>query len=110
MRETAETPHDPAVVFGLVLGLLGVTVTPHQFLFGAEVVDGVAQQLADHRPDQNTRLAGPFQMDPIRAARGGFDLGSELTMHYGLLPRALGGGEAEARGAEVRKQAINLDI
>ena len=27
-------------------------------------------------------------IDPIRAARGGFDLGSELTMHYGLLPRA----------------------
>jgi len=26
--------------------------------------------------------------DPIRAARGGHDLGSELTMHYGLLPRA----------------------
>jgi magnesium chelatase subunit I len=27
-------------------------------------------------------------IDPIRAARGGHDLGSELTMHYGLLPRA----------------------
>ena len=27
-------------------------------------------------------------VDPIRAARGGFDLASELTMHYGLLPRA----------------------
>jgi len=27
-------------------------------------------------------------VDPIRAARGGLDLGSELTMHYGLLPRA----------------------
>ncbi len=27
-------------------------------------------------------------MDPIRAARGGHDLSSELTMHYGLLPRA----------------------
>ncbi len=27
-------------------------------------------------------------IDPIRAARGGFDLSSELTMHYGLLPRA----------------------
>ena len=27
-------------------------------------------------------------VDPIRAARGGFDLSSELTMHYGLLPRA----------------------
>ena len=27
-------------------------------------------------------------IDPIRAARGGDDLSSELTMHYGLLPRA----------------------
>jgi magnesium chelatase subunit I len=27
-------------------------------------------------------------IDPIRAARGGHDLASELTMHYGLLPHA----------------------
>jgi magnesium chelatase subunit I len=27
-------------------------------------------------------------VDPIRAARGGLDLASELTIHYGLLPRA----------------------
>ncbi|MDR3734400.1 MAG: sigma 54-interacting transcriptional regulator [Acidobacteriaceae bacterium] len=27
-------------------------------------------------------------LDPIKAARGGNDLASELTMHYGLLPRA----------------------
>jgi magnesium chelatase subunit I len=27
-------------------------------------------------------------VDPIRAARGGHDLASELTIHYGLLPRA----------------------
>src|SRR6201997_3754283 len=27
-------------------------------------------------------------LDPIKAARGGVDLSSELTMHYGLLPRA----------------------
>ncbi len=27
-------------------------------------------------------------VDPIKAARGGHDLASELTMHYGLLPRA----------------------
>jgi magnesium chelatase subunit I len=27
-------------------------------------------------------------LDPIKAARGGNDLSSELTMHYGLLPRA----------------------
>jgi magnesium chelatase subunit I len=27
-------------------------------------------------------------IDPIKAARGGIDLSSELTVHYGLLPRA----------------------
>jgi magnesium chelatase subunit I len=27
-------------------------------------------------------------LDPIKAARGGLDLASELTVHYGLLPRA----------------------
>jgi len=27
-------------------------------------------------------------LDPIKAARGGHDLSSEMTMHYGLLPRA----------------------
>ncbi|MEO8478177.1 MAG: magnesium chelatase [Gemmatimonadota bacterium] len=27
-------------------------------------------------------------VDPIKAARGGHNLGDELTMHYGLLPRA----------------------
>ena len=27
-------------------------------------------------------------IDPIKAAKGGHDLGSELTVHYGLLPRA----------------------
>ena len=27
-------------------------------------------------------------VDPIKAARSGLELGSELTMHYGLLPRA----------------------
>jgi magnesium chelatase subunit I len=27
-------------------------------------------------------------LDPIKAARGGLDLSSELTIHYGLLPRA----------------------
>jgi len=27
-------------------------------------------------------------VDPIKAARGGLDLSSELTVHYGLLPRA----------------------
>ena len=27
-------------------------------------------------------------LDPIKAARGGHALASELTIHYGLLPRA----------------------
>ena len=27
-------------------------------------------------------------IDPIKAARGGHDMGSDLTVHYGLLPRA----------------------
>ena len=27
-------------------------------------------------------------IDPIKAARGGHDLSSEMTVHYGLLPRA----------------------
>src|SRR5947208_3161760 len=33
------------------------------------------------------KLATP-DVDPIRAARGGRDLSDELTIHYGLLPRA----------------------
>jgi magnesium chelatase subunit I len=54
--------------------------------------------LAWLRPDERyvEKLATPDvtiadiigDVDPIRAARGGHDLGSELTMHYGLLPRA----------------------
>ena len=50
------------------------------------------------RPDERyvEKLATPDvtiadiigDIDPIRAARGGHDLASELTMHYGLLPRA----------------------
>src|SRR5260370_33338412 len=27
-------------------------------------------------------------IDPIKAARGGHELGSEFTVHYGLVPRA----------------------
>jgi magnesium chelatase subunit I len=39
------------------------------------------------RPDVTVAdLVG--DLDPIKAARGGQDLSSELTMHYGLLPRA----------------------
>ena len=51
----------------------------------------------DHRDDRYVeKLATPDvtvadlvgDIDPIKAARGGHDLSSELTMHYGLLPRA----------------------
>ena len=39
------------------------------------------------RPDVTVAdLVG--DLDPIKAARGGQDLSNELTMHYGLLPRA----------------------
>src|ERR1700721_794343 len=38
-------------------------------------------------PDVTTAdLSG--DIDPIKAARGGHELGSEMTVHYGLLPRA----------------------
>ena len=43
-------------------------------------------------------------LDPIKAARGGHDLASEMTMHYGLLPRAnrgnLRGERAAGSGGE----------
>ena len=42
-------------------------------------------------------------VDPIRAARGGHDLGSELTMHYGLLPRAHRGHLRPQRAARPRR-------
>jgi magnesium chelatase subunit I len=55
-------------------------------------------ELAYLTPDQRyvEKLATPDvtiadiigDVDPIRAARGGHDLASELTIHYGLLPRA----------------------
>ena len=41
-------------------------------------------------------------VDPIRAARGGLDLASELTMHYGLLPRAHRGHLRAQRAARPR--------
>jgi magnesium chelatase subunit I len=54
----------------------------------------IAWLLRDHRYVE--KLATPDvtiadlvgDLDPIKAARGGEDLSSELTMHYGLLPRA----------------------
>ena len=36
-------------------------------------------------------------VDPIKAARGGIQLSSELTMHYGLLPRANRGEQPGVR-------------
>src|SRR5687767_15233433 len=59
---------------------------------------GDETEIAFVTPDQRyvEKLATPDvtiadiigDVDPIRAARGGHDLSSELTMHYGLLPRA----------------------
>src|ERR1700716_834380 len=55
-------------------------------------------RIAYLRPDERyvEKLATPDvtiadligDIDPIKAARGGHELGSELTVHYGLLPRA----------------------
>ncbi|HZR58679.1 MAG TPA: magnesium chelatase [Terriglobales bacterium] len=59
---------------------------------------GDATPIAYLTPDQRyvEKLATPDvtiadligDIDPIKAARGGHELGSELTVHYGLLPRA----------------------
>ncbi len=59
---------------------------------------GDATPIAYLSPDQRyvEKLATPDvtiadmigDLDPIKAARGGLDLSSELTIHYGLLPRA----------------------
>jgi magnesium chelatase subunit I len=59
---------------------------------------GDQTQIAYLNPDQRyvEKLATPDvtiadligDIDPIKAARGGHELGSELTVHYGLLPRA----------------------
>jgi magnesium chelatase subunit I len=59
---------------------------------------GDATEIAYLTPDERyvEKLATPDvtiadligDLDPIKAARGGHDLASELTIHYGLLPRA----------------------
>src|ERR1700730_910321 len=59
---------------------------------------GDATQIAYLTPDDRyvEKLATPDvtiadligDIDPIKAARGGHELGSEFTVHYGLLPRA----------------------
>src|SRR6266571_1973911 len=53
-------------------------------------------------------------VDPIKAARGGHLLSDELTMHFGLLPRANRGifdimqeGDVQIKGYPVR---LNLDV
>ncbi len=43
-------------------------------------------------------------VDPIKAARSGRELGDELTMHYGLLPRANRGHLRDQRAAGPREQ------
>jgi magnesium chelatase subunit I len=60
--------------------------------------EGDSTPIAYLRPDERyvEKLATPDvtiadligDVDPIKAARGGHDLSSELTVHYGLLPRA----------------------
>ncbi len=42
-------------------------------------------------------------IDPIKAARSGLELGDELTMHYGLLPRANRGHLRDQRAARPRR-------
>jgi len=59
---------------------------------------GDATAIAYRTPDERyvEKLATPDvtiadligDIDPIKAARGGHELGSEMTVHYGLLPRA----------------------
>src|ERR1700722_4329640 len=59
---------------------------------------GDATAVAYLRPDERyvEKLATPDvtiadligDIDPIKAARGGHELSSEMTVHYGLLPRA----------------------
>jgi len=60
--------------------------------------DAATVSIAYRSPDQRyvEKLATPDvtiadligDIDPIKAAKGGHELGSELTVHYGLLPRA----------------------
>src|SRR5438132_14144706 len=60
--------------------------------------EGDATPIAYLKPEERyvEKLATPDvtiadligDIDPIKAARGGHDLSSELTVHYGLLPRA----------------------
>jgi magnesium chelatase subunit I len=64
----------------------------------ADCEQGEATPIAWLTPDDRyvEKLATPDvtvadligDLDPIKAARGGHDLASEFTMHYGLLPRA----------------------
>ena len=66
----------------------------HELIAAKEETTPIAWLTRDHRYIE--KLATPDvtiadlvgDLDPIKAARGGEDLSSELTMHYGLLPRA----------------------
>ena len=66
----------------------------HNLIAAKEETTPIAWLARDHRYVE--KLATPDvtiadlvgDLDPIKAARGGEDLSSELTMHYGLLPRA----------------------
>jgi magnesium chelatase subunit I len=70
-----------------ILRALTTLLDPHMpYLAGCEIHDDpYVEKLAT--PDVTIAdLIG--DIDPIKAARGGHALGSELTVHYGLLPRA----------------------
>jgi magnesium chelatase subunit I len=66
----------------------------HELVASKEETTPIAWLTRDHRYVE--KLATPDvtiadligDLDPIKAARAGEDLSSELTMHYGLLPRA----------------------
>src|SRR5207247_843574 len=84
--------------FPRTLGELRQSPFSEQRLFARRVKDELRDNLVCKlREDRYVeKLATPDvtiadligDIDPIKAARGGHELSSELTVHYGLLPRA----------------------
>jgi magnesium chelatase subunit I len=80
--EIHDNPYDPLCRYCKDLIASKQDATPIAYLTPAE---RYVEKLAT--PDVTVAdLIG--DIDPIKAARGGIDLASELTVHYGLLPRA----------------------
>src|SRR5262244_1288842 len=80
--EIHDNPYDPICKRCRELVVREVDATPIGYL---SPDDRYVEKLAT--PDVTIAdLIG--DVDPIKAARGGHDLSSELTVHYGLLPRA----------------------